>query len=259
MHAADLGVFQDALGSIMWLEISHKEFYRTNELGMAALNNQLRLFYQAHPHLTSACPLTLAQIKSKDPGYPLLKCKAAQTRHLAGFGLLLANRHLHGSHELPRYAFRAGTRLAEKTDEHLTLQVSLFEGMTEYCWACDSRPFDGTACRAGMYKFLKSLIALNSLWRLGLSDQEKKQQPFHMRPKAHLLQHLVEDQLPIYGNPAECWCYLDESFVGHVKGVAAASKCPKTLEQRVGEKIILLGGIEAAEEAAHRRRGQGVL
>ena len=189
----------------------------------------------------------------------MLKRKAAQTRHLAGFGLLLAHRHLHGGHEQPPYAFRAGTRLAEQTDEHLTLQVSLFEGMTEYCLACDSRPFDGTACRAGMYKFLKSLIALNSLWRLGLSDQEKKQQPFHMRPKAHLLQHLVEDQLPIYGNPAECWCYLDESFVGHVKGVAAASKRPGALEQRVGMQGVLLGGIEAAEEAAHRRRDKGVL
>eukprot|EP00959_Pyramimonas_sp_CCMP1952_P130923 2737565-Pyramimonas_sp.AAC.1 len=33
--------------------------------------------------------------------------------------------------------------------------------------------------------------------------------PFHCRQKMHLLQHLVEDQLSLFGPPKDFSCYLD--------------------------------------------------
>ena len=96
--------------------------------------------------------------------------------------------------------------------------------------------------QAGMMLFLHSLGELHKLWREGLSDEESKTQPFHLRPKAHLLQHLVCDQLEFHGNPSHSWCYADESYVGCIKRVASNTKDPRTLEQRLGEKSMLKAG-----------------
>ena len=38
MHAGDLGTFQDAVGSLFWLEITHRPLYRNRAGGLAALN-----------------------------------------------------------------------------------------------------------------------------------------------------------------------------------------------------------------------------
>ena len=59
--------------------------------------------------------------------------------------------------------------------------------------------------------------------------------PFHLRLKAHLLQHLVEDQLDMWGSPSLFWCYGDENFIGAMKETAAKSKHPHTLEDREEE------------------------
>ena len=88
MHAADLGCFQDALGSLFWLEIYNKQWYPNRFAGIAALNRDLEAFYYVNRDrgLSKATPLTLSQIIGAKPGYPYLKCKAAQTRHMVEFG-----------------------------------------------------------------------------------------------------------------------------------------------------------------------------
>ena len=92
MHAGDLGAFQDALGGLFWLEVNHKAWYRRQAIGLAHLNQDLTNFYKANRHLqlSSIVPLSMQQILGKVPGYPMLKAKAAQTRHLAEFGVILA-------------------------------------------------------------------------------------------------------------------------------------------------------------------------
>lgn len=97
-----------------------------------------------------------------------------------------------------------------------------------------------------MYKFLQSLEALNRLWREGLDIAQHSPQPFHVRPKGHVLQHLVEEKVEMWGSPSAFWCYSDESYCGDIKRIAARTKHPRTLEVRVGEKIRIVAGVAAA-------------
>jgi hypothetical protein len=67
--------------------------------------------------------------------------------------------------------------------------------------------------------------------------------PFPLRPKSHLLQHLVEDKIKIWGSPSGFWCYRDEDFIGTVKTICVKSSHPSTIEARVIEKLVILGGL----------------
>jgi hypothetical protein len=49
MHAADLGSFADALGSLFFLVISNKKLYSTNAEGLAALNEAMNGFCKLNP------------------------------------------------------------------------------------------------------------------------------------------------------------------------------------------------------------------
>ena len=79
MHAGDLGTFQDAIGTLFWLEIATKAWHRSQKVGLAALNSSLNSFYTAHQHdnLSKLTPLAASQIYAKQPGYPYLKAKTA--------------------------------------------------------------------------------------------------------------------------------------------------------------------------------------
>ena len=93
MHAGDLGIFQDAVGSILFLEIANKAWHRSFAAGLVWLNGQLREYYRAHPGL-SQLQLTYGMLRPRDTAYPTLRCKAAACRHLVDFALTLAQKHL---------------------------------------------------------------------------------------------------------------------------------------------------------------------
>jgi hypothetical protein len=240
MHAADLGCFQDALGSLFFLEIMHKDWYRNKAAGLRQLNQDLLNFYSAQGRaLSRVTPLSMSQIKGRDLGYPYLKCKAAQTRHLAMFGLLLARRHKFGDGPRAPFGFRPGSRLAPQQALHLNLLVAMFEGFEGYTRSCSQEPFPEEQRRQYMHQFLQSLSALHDLWRTGIPANAHKFMPFQLRQKAHLLLHLVQDKIQLWGSPAAFWCYRDEDYIGTVKGIAAKTKHPFTLETRLLEKLMI--------------------
>ena len=245
MHAADLGTFGDAFGSLFHLEISDKVWFRTNELGMVQLNKSLRQYYVANKDkkMSKITPLSMSQIPGKHPKYPFLKAKAAQTRHLAEFGLILANLHKHGSPDRVPFDFPSSHMLAGRTEEHLDLLVSRFQGMSRYVRSLGAIPFVEDECRQSMYLYLQSMAGLHSLWRPG--GLEEATTPFVLRQKTHVLQHLVEDHVPRYGNLASFWCYRDEHFVGSVKAPAFRTRHPFTMESRVMQKLQLVEGVSA--------------
>jgi hypothetical protein len=247
MHAGDLGSFQDAVGSLFWVEITTKAWHRNRAVGLARLNTALNLFYTANRDrgFSKLTPLVLSQLMAKDPGYPYLKAKAAQTRHVAEFAAILARTHMHGNSTRPPFQFLATSGLAGRTQEHLQNLVDMCEGMAAYHRACSSVPFEHEPCRRAMYQFLQSLAALNTLWRSGLPEAAQKKQPFHLRQKAHVLQHLVVDKLHYWGSPSRSWCYRDEDYVGAVKVIAGKTKHPHTLELRVNQKLMILAGLDA--------------
>ena len=243
MHSGDLGCFQDALGSLFWLHITNKSWFRSSKVGLASLNDDLKAYYSANHDqgLSSIYPLVMSQVTAKVPGYPCLKSKAAQCRHLADFGLSLAQRHRYGGLGRGAFRFRESSRMYANTDEHLDLLERLFQGLVQYHRACSAVPFPEDQCRQGMYDFLGALSGLNRLWRHGLpADHSEKGLPFHLRPKGHGLQHLVADKLFLFGSPSAFWCYRDEDYIGAVKRIAQASKHPWTIEKRVMEKLRIL-------------------
>jgi hypothetical protein len=245
MHAGDLGTFQDAVGSIFWLEMTHKPFYRNRTRGLAALNAQLNQYYSAHAeqNLSKVTPLSISQIVAAKPGYPHLKAKAAQTRHLAEFCLTLARRHRFGEGARDRFEFGQRHRLAGRSEEHGNLLVELFEGMLGYHRACAASPFSVDDCKREMYRYLQSLDGLNAMWRHNIPLAHQSKLPFHVRPKAHLCQHLVEDKILLYGSPSSFWCYRDEDFVGACKNIANKTKHPATLEDKMLSKLRILAAV----------------
>jgi hypothetical protein len=117
MHAGDLGTFQDAVGSLLFLEISQRAWHPNRDVGMVFLNAELGKYYRLNPRFTVVTPLTKQQLRSAGQfWYPTLRAKAAQTRHLAGFCLGLA--HLHsvggGPSTRPPLRFDLRHRLAGK-------------------------------------------------------------------------------------------------------------------------------------------------
>jgi hypothetical protein len=255
MHSADLGCFADAVGSIFWLEMASRGWHQNQAEGLKSLNKDLEAFYrqqkQEGKNPSKVTPLSHSQIVGKSPGYPFLKAKAAQCRHLGEFGLQLANDHMHGrpardgAPARPAFRFPAGHRLAGREADHLQLLVQVFQGMAGYTRSLSTNPFDPTACRESMLLFLSALASLHTLWREGLAEDSPllRSCPFALRPKAHMLQHLVQDHMPDFGSPAKFWCYRDEDFVGCVKSICSKTKMPSTLERRVLQKLRLLFGL----------------
>ena len=81
------------------------------------------------------------------------------------------------------------------------------------------------------------------MWRAAFDPETHDYLPFHLRPKAHLLQHLIEEKILLFGSPNRFWCYGDEDFVGVVKAVCSMTKHAATLEKRVAEKSMLMAGV----------------
>ena len=122
--------------------------------------------------------------------------------------------------------------------------VSTFQGMARYVKSLSAKPFVEDECRQAMYLYLQSMAGLELLWREEAPEDEANT-PFHIRQKTHVLQHLVEDHIPRYGNPASFWCYRDEDFVGSVKQIAWRTQHPFTLESRVMQKLQIIEGVNA--------------
>ena len=90
--------------------------------------------------------------------------------------------------------------MAGREEEHLDNLVLTFKGMAAYQRELQTAPFALDRRKAAMYEFLTGFKRLRVLWRVGLNAEEKKRAPFHLRPKIHLLQHLVEGQLCLWGS-----------------------------------------------------------
>ena len=237
---------QDTVASVFFLEITNRRWFRNRKTGLEHLNAELRLYYRANPELSSLYPLVITQIVAPKPGYPTLKAKAAQTRHVAHFCAALANKHLVGAPGRGAFTFRDGHRLAGREAERRELVMALCDSMRHFHVACSARPFEEDPCKDSMRRYLAALSALHNMWRAGLEEAAQAKEPFNLRPKNHLLQHLVLDKIQHWGSPAEFWCYGDEDFVGRVKKICRQTAYPSTLEDRVLDKLTLLTGLDAS-------------
>ena len=238
MNCGDLGVFPDAIGGLLYIEMSHRPWHSSFAVGVAWLNKQLKEYYSANPPLTRV-QLTVNMIKNRDVAYPTLKCKAAECRHLAGFAVDLAHRH-----RLRNLQFR-NPRLTPFSAEYQRLAVEMAEGLYAYHEACSAEPFSEEACKGSMLQFIKAITDLRGLFRRGLAIELHDSQPFIFRVKGHMLDHMVRESIARWGSPKNFWCYADEDFVGMVKRIAQSSKHPRTVEKTLLAKYRLYGALHA--------------
>ena len=134
------------------------------------MNAQMKLYYTANPGL-SALKVTPQQIKAKDLGYPYLKCKAAQARHVVGFALALARRRAHGDATREAFPFDARSRMAHCTEDYRRLVVEKPINKDEL--------FDPDECKRAIYRYLDAFSALNVLWRAGVEPEAHASMPWH--------------------------------------------------------------------------------
>ena len=244
MHCGDLGVFCDAIGGLFFVEMSHKLWHRSYAHGVAYLNAQLALYYRANPTL-SQINLTVGMIKGKEGGNPTLRSKAAECRHLSGFALVLAHRHAQGGAGRDPFEFPVGARLQPYSDEYKLLVVKMAASMHRYHDECVQEPFVVDHCKQAMHDFCRATTDLRLLFRRHLPAELHATQPFSWRPKGHMLEHLVDDKICLWGSPREFWCYGDEDFVGLMKRIAQMTKHPKTLENLLLQKFRLHAALHA--------------
>jgi hypothetical protein len=236
MHAGDLGIFQDAVGSLLFLEIANKAWHPSFAAGLRWLNGQLREYYKAHPGL-SQLQLTYGMLRPRDTAYPTLRCKAAECRHLAGFALTIAQRRCTKQFTL------ADERLAPHSVRYRELALSMAEGLQGYHESCTAEPLVETTCRDALHLFLNSTVALRQLFRMDLPPHLHDSQPFNYRPKGHMMDHVVNEKIQLWGSPRHFWCYADEDFVGLVKRIVVMTKHPKTLEVVLLKKYRLFAAL----------------
>ena len=249
MHCGDLGVFQDAIGGLLFMEMSNKQWHRSYAAGISYLNAELKQFYAAHAGL-SQIHLTANMIKGQTGSYPTLKSKAAECRHLAKFAVVLAHRQASGAAGRAPFHFPHG-RLGAYSGEYRLLIVQMATNLDRYHESCMVEPFVVADCQNSMHAFLKALTDLRLLFRRGLAAAFHGKQPFPLRPKGHMLEHLVDDKVPMWGSPKSFWCYGDEDFVGIIKRIALQTKHPRTMEQVLLAKYRLFAGLHAHALAAN--------
>ena len=131
--------------------------------------------------------------------WPILKCKAAATRHLVKFALKLAEENQSGNkHDRARY--------------------SLVRCLSEYYDIIATDPMFHPEASKTKIKRLGTII-FNSYKFLSVEAVENDIRAWKMPYKMHSFCHLAEDTVDLI-NARWVWCYSDEDLMGIVKDVA---------------------------------------
>lgn len=210
MHCGDLGVLLYLLGIVIWEIIAEHGACLSN--GQEQIDYVLQLIRTASRQLNQAKQpvnnITMSMIRGNAKSSPKLKVKASAARHL-----LLCIR-LALEKFLPMQTPHAKKRF---------LVVKHFCDMYHSLQNCEGLPCvqsAATSCR-------KALILWNELRQEDIDPNNGNNWQtrgfflWKLYPKHHMLQHVLEDQILVSGNPVGHWCYADESEIG-----AAITICP---------------------------------
>ena len=198
LHVVDLGVSADALGNLFWLCLTYRAgnpLMRGNSKGerLKQLWLQLKDWYKVHKPPSVLDNLTEEMVKRDGASKkPKLKAKGAECRYLMPFGYELA-KQFSESNPGDRYL----ATIAAAFEQLFLLQTMV---------SCSSEPWDSAKASAHCRQFctLYHAVQQQSTWPL-----------WHMKPKFHLFQEMVEYQSVVYGNPRTFWAYRDESWCGY--------------------------------------------
>ena len=218
MHTVDLGVGQDVVGGVFWEAVVQPGLFESGTLDgrMKELWNMIQSFYKHNPpqsRLEGPGGWTFKQkIRPTATDVPSLKCKAAQCRGVQDFVPDLAG-VLHAVRDTPHTQ-----RVKELASHFVALKQHL------------SVEYDLPAAKVSLREFLK-------VYRL-LEEEGEADCVWKMRPKCHLLFHLVEQACPHHGAVYNFWNYAEESVAGKF-GKMAKSQGGKFRKSRVARDLFL--------------------
>ena len=143
--------------------------------------------------------LTLERLRDASR-YPKLNGKAAALRHLARFALTIVTEHHNGTpHD----------NLVQGVIQLLIEFYKIIESSSQFL----SEKAKENLPRIGM----KLAQLYGELAQLAYNDEERL---WKLSPKLHLLEHLLEAQAILYGNPRWYWTYAGEDLVGVMIDIA---------------------------------------
>ena len=193
MHCVDLGCAMHIIGNILHEMVKMRSLGRNMGIAMQTLWEMLRVYYTTLSRTTSRLQsLSLEDIRRRGKS-PKLSAKTAQTRHLAGFALELAQKYNSGN-------------------DHDNFRQECAQALVDFHNFLETRPrslnAEDLAELADIGRRICSTYA--ALNRTATGNEWK------LTPKFPLLLHLVELQAPLWGNPKFFWCYSDEDMVGAI-------------------------------------------
>ena len=210
MHCGDLGVLLYLLGIVMWEMIVEMGGVYTNCKGqiqhiLSLIRTASRMLELKKQPLND---LTIGMIKGQGKSSPKLKVKASDARHIL---------------KCMRYVLEKMRPLDTPHATQRLLVVQNFCDMYEhlqYSVGMTSMQQAATCMR-------RALILWNELRHQDIDTENPDNWQtrgfflWKLYPKHHMLQHLLEDQMLITGNPVGHWCYADESEIGAAVSLAA--------------------------------------
>ena len=215
MHTVDQGVSQDLQGGALWVLVARgpgpNQKARLRDLFLS-----LQEFYKEQRSPSVLDNLTLEMFKTR--GSPAkLKSKAHECRCLLPFTAREVERMWRSEPNDPilQHLHRALASLWELQEMSTT------------------RPFPAEEAKRAVDRISNSWGHLEDL------DPDI----FRVKPKLHLLQHLVGQVAAVHGAPSMYWCYLEEDWGGRMVRLAKVwGRTPKVgkFVQRVFQKALAL-------------------
>ena len=193
LHTLELGVTQEVLGNGFFECLSSSLCAGRNRAAQVSLLFQrIKDFYRTHRPTSQIANLTIEMVKQ--PGKPpRFRGKAAETRHLVPFAMLLVN---------DLVAAHPGTH--NETVKNAVRQLYWFY-MT-----MGTSPFDQANAATSARRFCVLYSALRAeAERAGINS-------WRIKLKLHCFLELAEFQTNESGDPSNLLAYKDEDFVGMV-------------------------------------------
>jgi hypothetical protein len=212
----DQGTGSHIVGNVFWYIACVKRVFggTTNEERIAFLQADLNKWYK-RTKATSRIQgeLTIDRIRTSK-SWPKLKAKAAATRHAAAYALELMLTHASTDEADPWYQ---ADQMAIGVCQLLVQFYAMLQFESRYLSAA------ATAAAPELGRKLSILYGRLSTFAFNMGIKLWK-----VMPKLHLVIHLCEDQMPVFGNARYYWTYGDEDLVGHLIEIAE-SVHPRTV------------------------------
>ncbi len=196
LHAVDLGIASHIIGNVIWILVIVRCIFGKGDTAekLNKMTVHLKAWYKGRDGVCQLQGKLTGDRLKTSKGWPKLKAKGAQTKHLAKYVLGLA-------------AEFCGT------DTYDRQMVAVCQLLVDFYDLLDQESMFLSPDAAKKMKRIGQNMGLlyTSLAAQALAAHQKL---WKTTPKLHLFCHLCEWQAIERGNPRYYWCYPDEDLVG---------------------------------------------